>query len=1399
MTAFLILLLLVIAGGVGFAVGLAKGRRRTAHHPSSVQEQAASYQAGFLAGHLAGWRDAEAKGHNSDQAAARTVTPAPVSPPPNQSYIQSPVQPPAPPMTPPPTVYNPVQPRTQAFQPPAQPVARPAAQQPAAQQPAAFRVPQPPVVRETPEAAAARKEKRDQQNINVTLYVASLLLVAAGALFVGTSLPALFRFVGIWFITALFYVAGMVIHSRVPRLRPAAIAFVGTGLALVPVTGLAMYNFVLHNGPAAWLVTSLLGTAVYAYTAVRLDNKVLAFLSLSFVVSTAWSGVSVLGGALVWYFTALIGVAVLLTVISLLRPKWLPPLYVRPLMVLHPALVPVVAVAVTFTPHLLSKGEYALVMLMCGVYFAVMFFVPQARYRVQHLYAARAALTLALLGVVWDVTANVSTVLLAAVICLGVQSLGVAFGGRKLLPRFWWNDAVSCLALQLIISTILTVVLEFRPFDLPNYVPLALTMLTAMVIGWKLGRGTEFAPAAVLGVAGALGGLLSAWPVSVLLAAAALYWFLRAFLTPNAFRQYLILAGRVALTLAVPMGVAGALTGNPDKTSYALAGFVAATAAQQLLSAGLARGGVRLLAPQATVAGFGAAAVAGLLVLPVFDVTAGHPVVAAAVLLVLTASLASGFLMFPPARPDAGTGSAWRLTVAEAIVPTTAVITGGVAAAFVSWSLGNGVLLALLAYLVVTALRISPSFHRQCYWWMARAAGTVLVASAYGDATRDGWGIRLAGEMPATGLVVVVAAAFQLVLPLLAASRRRFPRASVLDAGTVLIVMAAASTSLTVATALSGLSDRDSWQPGFAAAVTALAAVLASAILRRHPVGWIFAPAVFVVLLALRAGNIRDVEILLGIFAAYSGFMVGAIRQPLIRGCYLLAVRVLTGAFVAVLVADVTDSAAAVSISVAVMLALQHVLTLLMQRRGVDVAFQQATVHATLAAQLLLPFAYLFARDYDGGGRWVVLLEMVLVTVSAAVAWRNLGARASRYFGTVAIGAGVIAAGPALVFPVSTWLYQPLLDKSQVPVVLLVLAVAVTAARAVFRPKPVEETSVANVTERLFWFISALAFTLVGGGFTLGTSSSLTGLSMVVLAGVLFAASHFERLPGLYAAAAPAVLVGAVPAVDGLLEGLPAGVWSNYAPWLIGGVGTALLLYSLKMFGGAAIKGNHWRRNSLAATAVLAVATAAAVGLGRDQTSMLGFVLVLATGVMVVVEVPRGKWLAAELAGIVSVAALQRAVLFVDGASPDLFWTAQWYVAAGAVIAGLRYGDGQRAAGLLRLCVTGGLLSLMSLGTIFSGTSSQQFYVLVAHVLLLAAGLLLAERVLVWWGAIAVALSIMWALRSYAFAMLALVALGLIVLAVWRLNRKPPSNTGGPGQGGDPSGVPPVRTRDGIR
>ncbi|MFC8040075.1 hypothetical protein ACFUOZ_12030 [Paenarthrobacter sp. NPDC057355] len=1262
--------------------------------------------------------------------------------------------------------------------------------------------------RETPAEVAARKAKRDQQNINITLYVASLLLVAAGALFVGTSLPELFRFAGICFITTLFYVSGLVIHARVPRLRPAATAFVGTGLALIPVTGLAMYNFVLHSGPAAWLVTSLFGTALYAYTALRLDNKVLAYLSLSFMISTAWSGVSVLGGALVWYFTALIGVAIVLTVAALLRPRWLPPLYVRPLMMLHPYVVPLVALAVTLTPHLLAKGEYALVMLMCGTYFAVMAAVPRARFRVQHVYASRLALTLAITGLVWDVSSDISTVLFAAVLCLGVQALGMAFGGARFAPRLWWSDSLSCLALQLLSSTVLTVVLGLGAFDLPVHLPLAVTMLTAMCLGWKLRHGVEFAPAGVLVAALAFSPWLGAWPVTILLISAAIFWFLLTIATTD-YRRQLVFAGRIALTAAAPAAVAAMFENSPDRLTFSLVAFVAASALQQLVNGVLAANGTKVLAPQSSIVGFGTAAIVGLLALPAFDHSPGRAFVAVALLWVLGAGVVSGFLLFQGSR-SARTGPAsWVPTVGEILAPATALLTGILAVATVSLTVGNVVLLVAVAYFCTTALRISRPFHRQVYWWLARAGGTLLAALVYVDATDHGWRVVLAGEIPTVPLVVVVVAALQLALPLSRSSRRRAPTASMIDAAVLLGVMAVATIVLTVDGRVVYRFLHDGWQPGVAALATALAAILCGVTLRRHPGSWLFAPVACALLLVVRAGDVRDVEILLGLFAAYSAFMAWTVPDRALRGGYLIGARVLFTAFVAVVVADATSSSAAVTIALALVLLVQHSVTLLLRSFRADIAFQGGTVVPTLVAQLLLPLAYLAARDYDDGGRWVVLLGLAFVPASAALAWRLMGTQGSRpvpgpqrivaaYLSVVAVIGGVLAAGPALSFPSATWLYQPLMDGSQVPVVLLGLALVPVATRALTAPRPRGAAGVGTAW-RWFWLASSLAMVFTGGLLALTVSAGLSGLSVLVLALVLFAASHLERIPSLYAAAAPSVLVGAVPAVGGLLEGLPAGVWTDYAAWLIGAVGSAVLLYAFKVFGGPAISSEPWRHRALAATAALALASSAVVGMGRDETSLVAFGLVLALGALVVVEVPQGKWLAGEVAALASVAALQRAVLFTDGARPDWFWTVQWYVAAAAVMAGLRYIKGQRQDGLWRLCAGAGILSLTSVATIFAGTSAQQLYVLVAHVVLLVAGLVVADRMPVVWGAIGVVLSVMWALRTYAFAMLALVAVGLIVLAVWRLNRKPTAGSEAQPEGQGTDQTEPSQGSGGIR
>jgi hypothetical protein len=62
-------------------------------------------------------------------------------------------------------------------------------------------------------------------------------------------------------------------------------------------------------------------------------------------------------------------------------------------------------------------------------------------------------------------------------------------------------------------------------------------------------------------------------------------------------------------------------------------------------------------------------------------------------------------------------------------------------------------------------------------------------------------------------------------------------------------------------------------------------------------------------------------------------------------------------------------------------------------------------------------------------------------------------------------------------------------------------------------------------------------------------------------------------------------------------------------------------------------------------------------------------------------------------------------------------------------------------------------------------------WVLVWLAVLLVAGLVLGDRLFVRWGATGIAVCVLWAMRQYTFALLAVVAVGLIAFAVWRLNR----------------------------
>lgn len=1377
-----------------------------------------SYEAGYRAGHLQGWQDAMAKVGATRQAAG------PSSPVPPSPMVSAATPDPAGA----PTIASVAAPQPFAELPFPAAVSvptRPAEATPRVAVPVGVARPGerahidravPPVSgyatfqpEETAAERQARREKRDRQNINITLYVASLLLVAAAALFIGTSLPPMLRFAGVCTVTAAFYAAGFVLHARVPRLRPAAVAFAGTGLALVPVTGLALYNFALHHGPTAWLITSLIGTAAYVAAAVRLESRVLVYLSLTFVASTAWSGVSVLGGALVWYFAALIFVAVLLTLLALAKPGWLPPVYARPLMVLHPFVVPAVGAAATCVPLLLDKTEYALIMALCGCYFGLMAAIPGSRLRLANFYAARISLTLAAAVEIWHLTGRGSDALLAAAAILALQSVAVALAATRLgrwfpepgrpqhqaeadagRPRSrWLVDALGTFSIQLLVTLVyasLVLTAEFYRYgtlgqsaDVPLWLPVGLAVAAGCVLAARMGGPAEWAPVVSLLLVGVLGYAMGAWPVAIMLALASLFWGVRAFFASGLLRGNLVLGARVAVTLTVPFTVSAILGIGPDRVTASVFALLVALVCQQLVSAVLERYGAGSVAPEATLAGFGAAGLASVVLLVLLD-TPGHGWIQAAVGIQLLSAIVIGFLVVPrPAREGEWTPTTW-----EALPLAASAVCVPVSFLAVSQPAGNVTLLLVLGYLVATGFRLPSRQHRWTYWWLGRFAGTVLALTAFDLLQREAGPTVIAGDEVRPVTVLVLVLALQLVFPVAAMVRGQAPRGVLVDPGVVLLIQLMASAEL-----LS--SDSEGGHATFAAAVTALCATAAGYFFRARGAAVWFAPSSLAVLLAFSGGDLLVIEVLLGIYAVFAAAMVAASGEPARKGWYFAAARLLTAALAAVLSYDVTASPTAVSVTFAFVLAAQHGVRWLMRSRLAEVPFQQAAVWITLAGQALLPLAYAWQAQPgwgripdDDGGRWVLLLELVLLLSSAVVASRLFAARGSLYFGIYALLFGVLSLGPVVSFAhgsqpgSTTFLAVPVLDYTGTAAALLFGALLAAVTGVLRRGRNVAVTDV----DHWLWLGAAGSFAVTA--LVVGPTASdwVPGAALLVLAGVCFTASHVEELPWLYAPGALAALAGGTLLADAAFRDVP-GDWGQYLPWLCGAGLAAAGLYGTRLYLSGQLAADPVRRWSLAGAAFLALCIISLTGVRPDATAWAGAVALAAAVGIACYEAPGTvRRIVAEAGFVAVVAAVQRAAIFeLDGqyglnyrlsfGLPDPFWVAQWYVLAGAGLGALRFVTGQRRAGRLMLGAAAGLLTLSGLGVVFGGTGSQQLWVLVLFAGLLLAGLGFGERLFVWWGAAGVAACILWAMRQYTFALLALIAVGLIGFAVWRLNR----------------------------
>ncbi|MGV0111044.1 hypothetical protein [Arthrobacter sp. CP30] len=1235
----LVLVLVVFLGafvGVGWFLG-ARSARRAGSWPRDVPPPAVVYGEGFEAGYRAA-QEAQAPlgaegGPGASGRPLQAWAPAPASAPPAPPRTGSSLSVPTVPTVPTPTGQ-------------ASPIGPPAASAPPAPaltgRPAPLGPPAPP----STEDLAAAKAARDLRAINIALYSASLLLVAAGGLFIGAAVPGPARAVTICAVVALFYVGGVILHDRLPRLRPAAVAFAGTGLALLPVAGV-LFGVLTDEGPLAWFGTALIGTAAYLLAAVRLQSRVVAYLSIPFLLSIALSSVSLIGGALIWYFTCSIGVAALLAVLAHPAPRWMPEVLTRAVLDAHRVLTPLALGASLLLGSLLAPGERALLWVVAAVHYAALLvFVPVSK--TVHFYATRLIATLAAVLILAALDLPFLWAVMVLALCLAVQVAGalvLAAPLRRLLTpgarpspvppgagpggahtaagpapttsvggeidpqeraqARYRRDVLVTFALAALAAAVVASPLRGDGPDGPDVlVPVLLVLALGLWIAVRFGGAAE-----VLVLPGVLLAVIapgeSPWRAELVLALSVGYFLLRARAAMPVLRERFLLAARAGGVLLLPVAVMVHLRTLelPDARlgELALLAVVLGAVANHLAEV------VRTRAMRAT--------------------PYSPWVICTSSVISLVAALV--------AAADSGVG------------PVTAIAIWTTVAA--------GLLTTLLLPLVEESTSTQPTGGPVTQQGGPRAPRPVL----------QGWYVEAAGPVS-------------------------------------LIVAACACAAA-----------------GF---------------------------------------GYRTFEVLLACAVVHGGLTARRAIDHRRRGAYLLAAQIAFTVLTALVSRDLDLTVHGVLTVVAVGIALQEIVRVIIRRRLRDLGLQASSAWLSTAALAALPLAYsvLAGPTVQLG---VIVVHLALLLVVSVILFTVQHRTAAAYPALYALAASIAVLAGGLETAPQGWL-------PRAPLAMwggALLAAALLLALVVVGVRSGEER------RRLPLRVGAGLFALEAGLFSFADGGWDRVIVAAAVAGALFAFSRVDRLPWLDGIAALAVIVLSTAFIQEVTLDMGGPAGSAVMQLLVGAVLAAGLLYLARDLLAMDDHG-ELRYRILGSTALCWAAVASLVATVPHQEAIAGSVVLGVVAVLAVREVPAPRRpVAAELAFLVLVAAAQRITWAVSGGI-TFFWAAQWWVVALAVLVAYSFLRGSARRGPLWLSAGAVVLSGTALLTITGGTAGAQVWALCGHVLLLAAGVALSRRLFSIWGAVGIVLALLWFLRGYTFLLLTVAALALLAFAVWKLN-----------------------------
>ena len=174
-----------------------------------------------------------------------------------------------------------------------------------------------PALAESKPSAFMAETARPLDNTILLLYFGAFLLVASVGLFVAIGgLDGIIRTIIVAITAAVLYLGGLWLYRTSKKLAQAGISFVGTGLIVAPLTGVAWYNLVADqtNGGPIWLLTSIVCIALYVHAFSRVKHGFIAYLLIGSFVSSIESAVLTINLPTYGFAWGLIVAALLLTV-----------------------------------------------------------------------------------------------------------------------------------------------------------------------------------------------------------------------------------------------------------------------------------------------------------------------------------------------------------------------------------------------------------------------------------------------------------------------------------------------------------------------------------------------------------------------------------------------------------------------------------------------------------------------------------------------------------------------------------------------------------------------------------------------------------------------------------------------------------------------------------------------------------------------------------------------------------------------------------------------------------------------------------------------------------------------------------------------------------------------------